>query len=104
LAQVQPPSGATPGSPVEAAASISTEERLAIERTILSDQRIRAIVGEGQPLVATTDVEFDKAEAEAFLAGTSTTLPMRRVTMVLVNPQTPQAARALVEPAQGRIY
>jgi hypothetical protein len=28
---------------------------------------------------------------------------MRRVTIVLINPQTPQAARALVEPAQGRI-
>src|ERR1700694_3258453 len=39
LAQVQPPSGATPGSPVEAAAPISTEERLALERTILSDPR-----------------------------------------------------------------
>jgi hypothetical protein len=103
LAQVQPPSGANPGSPVEAAAPISSEERLALERTILSDPRIRAIVGEGQPRIATTDVEFDKAEAEAFLAGRSTTLPPRRVTMVLINPQTQQAARALVEPAQGRI-
>jgi len=102
-AQVQPPAGTTPGRPVEAAAPISTEERLAIERTILSDARIRAIVGEGQPRITTSDVEFDKAEAEAFLAGRSTTLPTRRVTIVLINPQTQQAARALIEPSQGRI-
>lgn len=102
LAQVQPPTGATPGGLVDAA-PITTEERLAIERTILSDPRIRAIVGEGQPRIATTDVEFDKAEAEAFLAGTSPTRPTRRVTIVLINPQTQQAARTVVEPSQGRI-
>jgi len=60
-------------------------------------------VGEGQPRITTSDVEFDKAEAEAFLAGRSTTLPTRRVTIVLINPQTQQAARALIEPSQGRI-
>ena len=103
LAQVQPPTGATPGGLVGAAAPITTEERFAIERTILSDPRVRAIVGEGQPRIAITDVEFDKAEAEAFLAGTSTTPPRRRVTIVLINPQTQQAARTLVEPSQGRI-
>ena len=95
LAQVQSPAGA--------AASITTEEKLLIERAVLSDPRIRAIVGEGQPRITSTDVQFDKAEAEAFLTGRSTTLPTRRVTVVLINPQTQQAARALIELSQNRL-
>jgi hypothetical protein len=95
LAQVQSPAGA--------AASITTEEKLLIERAVLSDPRIRAIVGQGQPRITSTDVQFDKAEAEAFLTGRSTTLPTRRVTVVLINPQTQQAARALIEPSQNRL-
>jgi hypothetical protein len=94
LAQVQSPTGP---------ASITTEEKLLIERAVLSDTRIRAIVGEGQPRITGTDVQFDKAEAEAFLTGRSTTLPTRRVTVVLINPQTQQAARALIEPSQNRV-
>jgi hypothetical protein len=96
LAQVQSPAGAI-------AAPITTEERLLIERAILSDQRVRAIVGEGQPRITTTDVQFDKTEVEAFLAGRSTTPPTRRVTVVLINPQTQQAARAVFEPSQNRV-
>ena len=95
LAQVQSPAGA--------AASITTEEKLLIERAVLSDPRIRAIVGEGRPRITSTDVQFDKAEAEAFLTGRSTTLPTRRVTVVLINPQTQQAARALIELSQNRL-
>ena len=95
LAQVQSPAGA--------AASITTEEKLLIERAVLSDPRIRAIVGEGQSRITSTDVQFDKAEAEAFLTGRSTTLPTRRVTVVLINPQTQQAARALIELSQNRL-
>lgn len=95
LAQVQSPAGA--------AASITTEEKLLIERAVLSDPRIRAIVGEGQPRITSTDVQFDKAEAEAFLTGRSATLPTRRVTVVLINPQTQQAARALIELSQNRL-
>jgi hypothetical protein len=95
LAQVQSPAGA--------AASITTEEKLLIERAVLSDPRIRAIVGEGRPRITSTDVQFDKAEAEAFLTGRSTTLPTRRVTVVLINPQTQQAARVLIELSQNRL-
>ena len=95
LTQIQSPAGA--------AASITTEEKLLIERAVLSDPRIRAIVGEGRPRITSTDVQFDKAEAEAFLTGRSTTLPTRRVTVVLINPQTQQAARALIELSQNRL-
>src|SRR5262249_45283969 len=44
-----------------------------------------------------------KAEAEAFLTGRSTTPPTRRGTVVLINPQTQQAARALIEASQNRV-
>jgi hypothetical protein len=84
-------------------AAMTTDERLAIERTILSDPRVRAIVGEGQPRLITAADELDKAEAEAFLEGRATTPPMRRVTVVLINPQSRQAVRVLVEPSQNRV-
>lgn len=92
-----------PTPTVEIGAPITTEERLVIERTILSDQRIRAILGEGQPRIITAAGELDKAEAEAFLTGRSTTPPARRLTVVLINPQTQQAAQALIEPSQNRV-
>src|SRR2546425_1220505 len=98
LAQVQPPARA-----VQSPIALTTEERLAVERAVVSDARTRAVVGEGQPRVVTTGVEVDKAEAEAFLAGRSTTPPTRRVTIVVINPQTQQAARALIEPSQNRV-
>jgi hypothetical protein len=97
-AQVQPPASA-----VQPLAAMTTDEILAVEKAVVADARVRAIIGEGQPRVATTAVELDKAEAEAFLAGRSTTPPTRRVTVVLTNPQTQQAARALVEPSQNRV-
>src|SRR5262245_55023958 len=84
-------------------ASITTEEKLLIERTVLFDPRTRAIVGEGQPRITSTDVHVDKAEAEAFLTGKSATLPTRRVTVVLVNPRTQQAARSLIELSQNQV-
>jgi hypothetical protein len=88
---------------VEIGAPITTEQRLAIERTILSDERIRAIVGEGQPRIVISAEELDKADAEAFLTGRSTTLPTRRLTVTLINRQTQQAAQALIEPSQNRV-
>jgi hypothetical protein len=97
-AQVQPPASA-----VQPLAAMTTDERLAVERSVVADARVRAIIGEGQPRVTTTAVEVDKAEAEAFLAGQTTTPPTRRVTVVLTNPQTQQAARALIDPSQNRV-
>jgi hypothetical protein len=92
-----------PTPTVEIGAPITTEERLTIERTILSDERIRAIVGDGQPRIVISAEELDKAEAEAFLTGRSTTPPTRRLTVTLINRQTQQAAQALIEPSQSRV-
>jgi hypothetical protein len=98
-ALAQAPSAATAGS----VAPMTTAERLAVENAALSDARVRAIVGAGQPRVITTGVEVDKTEAEAFLAGRSTTPPRRLVSMVLFNPQTNQAAHALVTTSENRV-
>jgi hypothetical protein len=91
------------GSTAEIGAPVTTEERLAIETSALADQRIRAIVGEGQPRIIMSAEEVDKSEAEAFLTGRSTTPPMRRVTVILINPHTQQAAQALIERPQNRV-
>ena len=81
LAQVQTPATeATPARPLEAG-PITTEERQVIDRTVLSDARVRAIVGEGAPRVITGVEEVDKAEADAFLAGKTTTPPTRRLSV-----------------------
>jgi hypothetical protein len=96
--QVQPPASVVPLHTV-----LTTEERLAVERAAVADARTRAIIGEAQPRVVTTVTHVDKAEAEAFLEGRSTTPPTRHVTVIMMNPQTRQAARVLVEPSQRRV-
>jgi hypothetical protein len=98
MALAQAPPAATAGS-----VAMTTEERLAVENAALSDARVRAIVGAGQPRIITTGVEVDKAEAEAFLAGRLATPPRRLVSVVLFNPQTNQAAHALVTPSENRV-
>ncbi len=98
LAQSQPSASAA-----GAAAPMSAEEKDAVEKAVLSDQRIRAVVGSGKTRIITTDVEVDKAEAETFLAGTSEKLPTRRVTVVVFNVQANRAARALVSLAESRV-
>jgi hypothetical protein len=95
LGQPQPP--AQPGAP------ISAEERATAEKAVLSDPRIRAIVGAEQLRVASGDVEVDKAEAESFLAGTSERPPGRRVTIVAFNMRTNKAARAVVALPQNQV-
>jgi hypothetical protein len=79
-----------------AAAAITAEDKAAAERAVLSDPRIRAAIGGGQPRVITAEAEADKGEAENFLAGRSATPPSRRVVVVVSNTQTNKAARALV--------
>ena len=84
-------------------APMTTEERRAVENAALSDERVRAIVGEGQRRTIATSMEANKGEAEAFLEGRSTTPPRRLVSVVLFNPQTNQAAHALVSLSEGRV-
>jgi hypothetical protein len=82
---------------------MTNAERLAVENAARSDARVRAIVGEGQLRIIITSMEIDKAEAEAFLASESATPPRRRVSVVLFNTQTNQAAHALVSPSDNRV-
>jgi hypothetical protein len=84
-------------------AAITAEDQAAVERAALSDPRIRAILGAGQPRLVTAEVEADKSEAENFLAGRSVTPPTRRVVVVVSNTQTNKAARALVSLPQNQI-
>lgn len=88
---------------IEQVAPLTADERSLVERVTLADQRIRAAVGAGQVRVIAAQVELDKSEAEAFLAGTSSTPPTRRVTVFVLGTQTNKAVRALVVPAQNRV-
>jgi hypothetical protein len=84
-------------------AAITAEEKAAAEKAALSDPRIRAMLGGGQPRVITAEAEADKGEAESFLAGRSATPPTRRVVVVVSNTQKSKAARALVSLSQYQI-
>jgi hypothetical protein len=94
---------AAPAATATFVAPMTTEERRTAENVALSDARIRAIVGEGARRTIITGMEANKAEAEAFLEGRSTTPPRRLVSVVLFNPQTNQAAHALVSVSEGRV-
>jgi hypothetical protein len=78
-------------------------ERQAAEQFTLEDPRVRAVVGMERPRIIATDVSVDKAEAEAYLAGRSPNPPTRRVTLVLFNRGSGEAARAVVAPSQNRV-
>lgn len=86
-----------------AVAPITAEEKAAAERAVLSYSRIQTLLGTGQPRVVTTEVEPDKGEAENFLVGRSATPPTRRVVVVMSNPQTGKAVRALVSVPQNQV-
>src|SRR5215831_4424253 len=86
-----------------AAAAATTEDRAAAERAALADARIQTLLGARQPRVITAEAEPDKGEAENFLAGRSAAPPTRRVVVVLSNPQTGRAARALVAMPQNQV-
>lgn len=83
--------------------TMTAEERSRIESTVLSDKRVRQIVGEEKPRILITDAETDKAEAEAFLAGTTDKRPSRRVSVAVFNPKTNKAAHVLVLLDERRI-
>ncbi|HKF71564.1 MAG TPA: hypothetical protein VKB68_07435 [Stellaceae bacterium] len=107
LAALQPWMESARAQPAPAAiehiAPLTPDERSLVERITLADERIRSAVGAGQVRVITAQVELDKSEAEAFLAGTSSTPPTRRVTVFVLGAQTNKAVRALVAPAQNRV-
>lgn len=83
--------------------TLTGEERSMIEKMVLSEKRVRQIVGEERPRILITDAESDKAEAEAYLGGASDKKPMRRVSVAIFNPKTNKAAHVLVLLEERRI-
>jgi hypothetical protein len=96
LAQPPAPAAAPP-------AALTAEERTRAEQVILSDRRVRELVGSGQPRIIATPVEPDKAEAEAFLEGRSGAAPPRRIAVVVFDVRANRAARALVALPENRV-
>jgi hypothetical protein len=96
LAQPPAPAAAPP-------ADLTAEERTRAEQVILSDRRVRELVGSGQPRIIATPVEPDKAEAEAFLEGRSGAAPPRRIAVVVFDVRANRAARALVALPENRV-
>ena len=80
----------------------SAEERALAERSVLQDARVRRIIGAERPRILVSAAEYDKTEANAFLAGTREQPPERRLLLHLINPQSTLAAEVLVTLAGGQ--
>ena len=81
---------------------LTQEEVPAVERAALADARIRNILGTDRPRLVSTSAEPDKAEAGAFLSGTSANAPSRRATVVLFNAQANRAAQVTLSVTPGQ--
>jgi len=97
LAPCQAPPPSRPVAPITA------DEKAAAERAVLSYSRTQSLLGAGQARVISTEVEPEKGETENFLAGRSATPPTRRVVVVMSNPRTNKAVRALVTVPQNQV-
>lgn len=90
-------------SPISKYEALTADERSIIVSTVLSDKRVRQIVGEEKPRVLITDAETDKEETGAFLAAATDKRPTRRVSVAVFNPKTNKAAHVLVLLDERRI-
>src|SRR5260370_21297570 len=59
----------------------TAEQRQLIEKAVVSDARVQRVVGTEKPRILVSEAQGDKAEAEAFLAGTTERLPAHFVTV-----------------------
>ncbi len=82
---------------------LTSEERSAIERTVLSDPRIKKVAGAEKPRVLVSEAHVDKAEAEAFISGRSDKAPVHTVNVVVFNPRTNQAVQTIMHLEEHRI-
>jgi hypothetical protein len=80
----------------ENAASFSAADQQAAIKAVLSNRQVRSILGAGEPLVVAAETDVDKSEAEAFVEGSRTEPPARRLSVLLWNRKTGKAARALL--------
>ena len=84
-------------------ATVTAEQRVVIEKAVSSDARVQRVVGTERPRILVSETQVDKAEAEAFLAGTSEKQPARLVNVVVFNPKTNKAVHALMSMEQPRV-
>lgn len=94
---------ASSSSKMPQAGALTAEERSRLESTVLSDKRVRQVVGEEKLRLIITEAEADKAEAEAYLAGTTDKRPSRRVSVAVFNPKTSKAVHVVVLLEERRI-
>jgi len=83
--------------------SVTAEQRGLIERAVVSDARVTRVVGTEKPRILVSETQVDKAEAQAFLAGTTEKQPARFVNVVVFNPRTNKAVHALMSVEQPRV-
>lgn len=86
-----------------ALAPLSVSQHSFVVKTLTSSQRVQALLGVGPRRVAMGEPQVAKAQAERFLAGETAAPPARTVSVLLFNPVTNRAARALVSLNDGRI-
>jgi hypothetical protein len=84
-------------------AAINEVEGSHIKALAMSDKRIRDLIGTEKPRIYIGAVEVDKAAADSFLTGAADKPPARRAAVVLFNPQTNKAVRAVVSLEENRI-
>jgi|SRR2546430_4970935 len=90
-------------APQQPPGQITSEDSAAIDRAMLADARVRAIVGAGRPRTILATPQLDKEEVEAFLEDSLRPPPTARVTVVMSNAETHRAVRAVVTLPQYRI-
>ncbi len=81
----------------------TAEQRQLIEKAVVSDARVQRVVGTEKPRILVSEAQVDKAEAEAFLAGTTEKQPAHFVNVVVFNPKTNKAVHVLMSLEQQRL-
>jgi hypothetical protein len=80
---------------------LTEEEARTVERAALAEPRTRELLSTDRPRVISVTVEPNKAQAGAFLSGTSATAPSRRATVVLFNAETNRAGQVVLAVPSG---
>ena len=83
--------------------ALTAEEESAARSAVLSDARVRQIVGSGQPRVMVGDAQPDKNEAIAFYRGETPKPPTHHVWATVFNPATNKAAEVFMSLEQNKV-
>lgn len=82
---------------------LTPDERMALERVVLADPRVKKVAGAEKPRVLMSEAHVDKAEAEAFISGRSDKAPAHTVNIVVFNSRTNQAVQTIMHLEEHRI-